>query len=56
MNEENLKSIKEILLKEVDRAIITLQNTFNESIFREERIEGLKIAKEIIKKHFPNAK
>lgn len=44
------------LLEEVEEAIkyYTIQNALNESKFRNERIEGLKIAKNLIKKWFPD--
>jgi len=52
---QRIKEVVEGLLKEIDKAIgyYTIQNALNESTFRNERIEGLKIAKELIRKYFP---
>ena len=51
---EDVKSAVQGLLEEVEEAIkyYTIQNALNESKFRNERIEGLKIAKNLIKKWF----
>ena len=53
-----LLDFKEIILKEIDKAIgyYTIQNALNESTFRNEKIEGLKIAKELIRKYFLDVK
>jgi len=53
---EDVKSAVQGLLEEIEEAIkyYTIQNTLNESTFRNERIEGLKIAKKLIKKWFPD--
>ena len=53
---EDVKSAVHGLLDEIEKAIkyYTIQNALNESTFRNERIEGLKIAQELIKKWFPD--
>ena len=55
---QQINEVIEGLLKEIDKAIgyYTIQNALNESTFRNERIEGLKIAKELIRKYFLDVK
>jgi len=52
----DVQSAVQGLLQEIDKAIkyYTVQNAINESTFRDERIEGLKIARNLIKKWFPD--
>jgi len=52
----DVQSTVQGLLQEIDKAIkyYTVQNAINESTFRDERIEGLKIARNLIKKWFPD--
>jgi len=52
----DVKSAVRGLINEIDEAIkyYTIQNALNESTFRNERIRGLQIAKEIIEKWFPD--